>query len=132
MPSSYDPLKTEEANAAGWEATKGAGMGAAKWGAGAAILAGIGMIWSPVYRGTTIQFKVYATRRINKETRELLTSHRFLQMSGMVVGGMIEADHRLRLYEYQMRMQRRVQREQAKWQRYENEFIQANTNNGNK
>ncbi|KAJ6789684.1 hypothetical protein PWT90_00548 [Aphanocladium album] len=110
MPS-HDPLKTEEANEAGWEATKGAGIGAAKWGAGAAILAGIGWIWSPVYRGTTIQFKV------------------FIQMSGMVVGGMIEADHRLRLYEYQMRMQRRVQREQAKWQRYQDEFIQANNSN---
>lgn len=48
-------------------------------------------------------------------------------MSAMVLGGMIEADHRLRLYEYQMRMQRRVQREQAKWERYQDEFIQANS-----
>lgn len=44
----------------------------------------------------------------------------------MVVGGMIEADHRLRLYEYKMRMQRRVMRDQAKWERYQDEFIQSN------
>ncbi len=43
-------------------------------------------------------------------------------MSGMILGGMIEADHRLRLYEYQMKMQRRVQREQARWERYEAEL----------
>ncbi|OAA72495.1 hypothetical protein ISF_01568 [Cordyceps fumosorosea ARSEF 2679] len=109
MPS-HSPLKTEEANAASWEAAKGAGMGAAKWGAGAVVLAAIGHVWSPVYRGTTVQFKV------------------FVQMSAMVLGGMIEADHSLRLYEYQMRMQRRVQREQAKWERYQDEFIQANNN----
>ncbi|EJP68656.1 hypothetical protein MY5147_007905 [Beauveria neobassiana] len=108
MPS-YSPLKTEEANAASWESAKGAGIGAAKWGAGAAVLAAVGHFWSPIYRGTTVQFKV------------------FVQMSAMVLGGMIEADHRLRLYEYQMRMQRRVQREQAKWERYQDEFIQANS-----
>lgn len=49
----------------------------------------------------------------------------------MVLGGMIEADHSLRLYEQQMRMQRRIEREQAKWQRYQDEFIQANNNNNN-
>lgn len=57
---SYDPLKTEEADRAGLEAAKGAGIGAAKWGAGAAILGIIGHVWSPIYRGTTVQFKVYA------------------------------------------------------------------------
>ena len=58
---SHDPLKTAEADQAGVEAAKGAGIGAAKWGAGAAILGGIGQIWTPLYRGTTVQFKVYAT-----------------------------------------------------------------------
>lgn len=53
---------------------------------------------------------------------EMTNPNRYLQMSGMILGGMIEADHRLRLYEYQMRMQRRVMREQAKWERYEEEF----------
>ncbi|OAA75766.1 hypothetical protein LEL_07754 [Akanthomyces lecanii RCEF 1005] len=111
--NSHNPLSTEEANAASWEAAKGGGKGAAKWGAGALILAAVGHVWSPVYRGTTVQFKV------------------FVQMSAMVLGGMIEADHSIRLYEYQMRMQRRVQREQAKWQRYQDEFIQSNSNSNN-
>ncbi|KAG5999194.1 hypothetical protein E4U43_002224 [Claviceps pusilla] len=100
----HDPAKTEEARHAAREAGKGALIGAAKWGAGAAVLGAIGHVLSPVYRGTTVQFKVY------------------LQMSGMVLGGMIEADWRLRQYEYQMRMQRRWMRERAKWQRYEEEF----------
>lgn len=43
-------------------------------------------------------------------------------MSGMVLGGMLEADWRLRQYEQQMRMQRRLQREKAKWERYQEEF----------
>lgn len=51
-------MKTEEANDAAWEAAKGAGIGAAKWGAVTAVLGAIGYAWSPVYRGTTIQFKV--------------------------------------------------------------------------
>ncbi|KAF4119652.1 hypothetical protein GMORB2_4561, partial [Geosmithia morbida] len=100
---SHDVLKTDEANDAAWEAAKGAVVGAAKWGMGTAILGAIGFAWSPVYRGTTVQFKVY------------------LQMSGMVFGGMIHADAQLREYEARMRMQRRLIREKAKWERYEEE-----------
>lgn len=44
--------------AAGREAGKGALVGAAKWGLGAAVLGAIGYKWWPVYRGTTIQYKV--------------------------------------------------------------------------
>jgi hypothetical protein len=51
-------MKTEEANDAAWEAGKGAVSGAAKWGAVAAVLGAIGYAWSPIYRRTTIQFKV--------------------------------------------------------------------------
>lgn len=43
-------------------------------------------------------------------------------MSGMVLGGMIEADWRLRQFEQQMRIQRRVQREKDRWARYEEEY----------
>ncbi|KAF7561301.1 hypothetical protein G7046_g2843 [Stylonectria norvegica] len=99
-----DLMKSEEANDAAWEAGKGALLGAAKWGAGAAVVAAAGYWWSPIYRGTTIQFKVY------------------IQMSGMVLGGMLEADWRLRQYEYQMRSQRRYLKEKAKWDRYEEEL----------
>jgi hypothetical protein len=52
-------MKDEEAVEAGWEATRGALYGAAKWGAAMAVLGGIGYAISPIYRGLTIQFKVY-------------------------------------------------------------------------
>jgi hypothetical protein len=55
-------MKSDEANDAAWEAAKGAVSGATKWGAGAALLGVIGHYWSPVYRATTIQFKVYARK----------------------------------------------------------------------
>jgi hypothetical protein len=47
---------------------------------------------------------------------------RYLQMSGMVLGSMIEADYRLRQYEARVRMQRRVMKDRARWQRFEEEF----------
>jgi len=43
-------------------------------------------------------------------------------MSGMVLGSMLEADHRLRQYEARIRVQRRLAREQAYWQSLEREF----------
>lgn len=100
----HDLMKTEEADDAAWEATKGAVSGAVRWGAVAAVLGGIGYAWSPIYRRTTIQFKVY------------------VQMSSMVLGSMIEADSRLREYEQKVRMHRRVLRERAKWEQYEEEI----------
>ena len=48
-----------------------------------------GQALSPVYRGLTIQFKV------------------FLMMSGMVIGGAVEGDRRLREYEAWKRRVRR-------------------------
>ena len=54
-----DSSNTAEANEAAWEATRGAVIGAAKWGAGTAVLAGAGQLFSPLYRGFTIQFKMY-------------------------------------------------------------------------
>jgi hypothetical protein len=43
-------------------------------------------------------------------------------MSGMVLGGMIEADSRIREYEASMRMRRRLMREQAMWQSFEEKY----------
>ncbi len=43
-------------------------------------------------------------------------------MSGMVLGSMLEADSRLRQYEARMRVQRRLQKEQAYWASVEREF----------
>lgn len=45
---------------------------------------------SPIYKGLTIQFKV------------------FLLMSGMVVGGAIEGDRRMRAFEVNMRKEKRL------------------------
>lgn len=55
---SHDAMKNEEANEAAWEASKGGLVGAAKWGAVAGIAGAIGLVASPLYKGTTIQFKV--------------------------------------------------------------------------
>ncbi|KAI1305610.1 hypothetical protein F5Y03DRAFT_146463 [Xylaria venustula] len=90
-------LDSEEAKEAQMEAVRGAGTGALKWGAAAAFLGGLGYATSPIYRGLTIQFKVY------------------IQMSGMILGGMIEADSRMRRYEQQQRVQRMIARDRAMW-----------------
>ncbi|KAI0150159.1 hypothetical protein GGR57DRAFT_199106 [Xylariaceae sp. FL1272] len=98
---SHDALNSEDAKQAQSEAIKGAGYGALKWGAAAAALAGLGYAMSPVYRGLTLQFKVY------------------LQMSGMILGGMIEADSRMRQYEQFIRTQRRLAQNRAMWKSLE-------------
>ncbi|KAK4156302.1 Imidazoleglycerol-phosphate dehydratase-domain-containing protein [Chaetomidium leptoderma] len=103
MPSIND-IKHDEANEASWEAGRGAVSGALKWGIASALLGGVGYLASPIYRGLTIQFKVY------------------IQMSGMVLGSMMEADSRLRQYEARMRVQRRLAREQAYWKNFEREY----------
>ncbi|KAI0388754.1 hypothetical protein F5Y17DRAFT_180955 [Xylariaceae sp. FL0594] len=87
--------ESEEASQAQMEAARGAGIGALKWGAATAVLGGLGQVMSPIYRGLTIQFKVY------------------IQMSGMILGGMIEADAKMRRYEQRMRLQRMIARDRA-------------------
>ena len=56
---SHNAMRDEEAVDASWEAARGAGYGALKWGAVMAVLGGAGYAVSPIYRGLTIQFKVY-------------------------------------------------------------------------
>ncbi|KAL8383165.1 hypothetical protein RB595_006768 [Gaeumannomyces hyphopodioides] len=101
---SNDVLKGEEAVGAGQAAARGAAYGAARWGVGFAILGAVGYFVSPIYRGLTIQFKTY------------------VQMSGMVFGGMIEADHQLRVYEANMRLRRKEMRSQMARAAYEREL----------
>lgn len=43
-------------------------------------------------------------------------------MSGMIFGSMIEADSRIRQYEAHVRIQRRIQRDRAVWQKFEDEY----------
>ncbi|TLD16251.1 uncharacterized protein PgNI_01962 [Pyricularia grisea] len=102
--SRYDVLRREEAVGAGRAAAQAGVVGAARWGVGFAILGGIGYAISPIYRGLTIQFKTY------------------IQMSGMVFGGMIEADRGLRSFEAEQRSRRRAARNQVAWEAYEKEL----------
>ncbi|GJC82037.1 imidazoleglycerol-phosphate dehydratase [Colletotrichum tofieldiae] len=106
---SHDHMKSAEANDAAWEATRGAVIGAARWGAGAAVLGAFAWKFSPLYKGLTIQFKIY------------------MQMSAMVLGSMLEADNRLREYEAKVRIQKRILRDRAKWERFEQEFLENPT-----
>ena len=43
-------------------------------------------------------------------------------MSGMTLGGMVEADRRLRTYELWMRRERKMIRDREAWTRYEQGF----------
>ncbi|KAI0143337.1 hypothetical protein BJ166DRAFT_603460 [Pestalotiopsis sp. NC0098] len=99
-----DALNSDEANEAQRQAVRGAGYGAIKWGFASAVLGGIGYAMSPIYRGLTIQFKVY------------------IQMSGMILGGMLEADGAVRQYEARVRMQKRMAKDRAMWETFEKEY----------
>ena len=50
------------------------------------------------------------------------STRRYIQMSGMILGSMIEADHSLRQYEARVRMQKRIQRDRAMWQNFEEQY----------
>lgn len=52
--------------------------------------------------------------------RDLDTNAYFL--TGMIMGACLEADHRIRQYEAKVRMQKRMVRDRAVWERYEQEF----------
>jgi hypothetical protein len=43
----------------------------------------------------------------------------------MILGACLEADHRIRDYEAKVRMQKRMMRDRAVWEKYEAEFEQA-------
>lgn len=59
MPSHPSPEKATEANAASSQAARGALSGATKWGLATAALGLLAYASSPLYRGLTVQFKVY-------------------------------------------------------------------------
>jgi hypothetical protein len=71
-----------------------------------AMLAAGGWYFSPIYRNLTLQFKVY------------------LQMSGMTIGGCLEADRRVRDYERSYRHRRKLKRDAEVWRRYEQQYAQ--------
>ena len=57
----------------------------------------------------------------------LLTPRSYIQMSGMILGGMIGADKRMVAYEHRARHQRRLARDMEVWRRYEEEFEKRGT-----
>ncbi|CAO2649659.1 Nn.00g070440.m01.CDS01 [Neocucurbitaria sp. VM-36] len=101
--------KDEETNQAAWEAAGGAVKGATKWGAFFAVAGGVAYAFSPLYRGLTIQFKTY------------------IQMSGMIVGGYLEAERRMGMYQQHIRNQKRLARDMEVWRRYEDVYEEKGT-----
>ncbi|KAL8908227.1 MAG: hypothetical protein Q9207_000948 [Kuettlingeria erythrocarpa] len=101
MPTLASRRTTAEQAAASSAALRGAAVGAAKFGGASLLLAVVGTLVSPLYRNLTIQFKV------------------FLQLSGMTLGGWIEADRRLRGYEFWRLMEQRRARDEAVWREWE-------------
>jgi hypothetical protein len=56
-----------------------------------------------------------------------LTVHSYIQMSGMILGSMIEADKRMIAYEHRIRHQKRLARDMEVWRRYEEDFEKKGT-----
>lgn len=75
-----------------------------QWGIPTLIASVAAHKYYPLYRNLTFQFKVY------------------IQMSGMTVGSVIEADQRFRAYEKHTRRMRRVKRDQEAWKRYQDDY----------
>ncbi|KAL5451410.1 hypothetical protein PMIN07_008611 [Paraphaeosphaeria minitans] len=75
-----------------------------QWGTFSAVAGGVAYAFSPIYRGLTVPFKVY------------------IQMSGMILGSMIEADKRMIAYEHHVRHQKRLRRDMEVWRRYEEDL----------
>ena len=117
MRTHHSLTKDRDANTAATEAAKGAVWGATKvcfcfppssplidicqWGVPFLALGVIGYQMSPIYRGLTIQFKT------------------FIQLSGMTLGGYLEADSRVRMFQQRIRLQQRAERDQEVWRQWE-------------
>jgi hypothetical protein len=48
-------------------------------------------------------------------------------MSGMILGGMLEADQRVVKYQHRMRYERKLQRDMAVWRMYEDSYEEKGT-----
>ncbi|KAK4501856.1 hypothetical protein PRZ48_007665 [Zasmidium cellare] len=117
--------KDEEINEASWVAARGAAVGACKWGLFSAVAAGVAFTFSPLYRGLTIQMKVYAIPSPDQHTSSSNDSDvivRFLQMSGMTFGSIVEADRRLIAHEKFMRNRKKIARDAEVWRMYEEDY----------
>jgi hypothetical protein len=82
---------------------------------------------SPLYRGLTVQFKTYATAALKTDHGRSDINFRYIQMSAMIFGGMIEADARMVRYHQAVRSHKKLQSDIAVWRAYENEFEERGT-----
>jgi len=64
---------------------------------------------------------------IKFNTLTLRTTYRYIQMSGMIVGGYLEAERRMWAYQYHMRHQRRIARDTEVWRRFEEDYEERGT-----
>ncbi|CAN9387043.1 unnamed protein product [Alternaria alternata] len=117
--------KDAETNEAAWEAARGALIGGTKWGAFFAVAGGVAYAFSPVYKGLTVQFKTYVLSIFPYYFP--LTQTSYIQMSGMILGGMLEADKRMVAYQHRVRHHKRVARDMEIWRRYEDSYEERGT-----
>ncbi|KAF2666338.1 RNI-like protein [Microthyrium microscopicum] len=85
-------------------ALQGGVSGAARWGFISALAGATAMYFSPVFRGVTVQYKV------------------FLQMASMTMGGFIEADRRMVAHELVVRQRKRAERQRVLRQEFAKEM----------
>ena len=100
-----------------------------QWGAFFAVAGGVAYAFSPVYKGLTVQFKTYVSSfplpcySIDHPTNPLS----YIQMSGMILGGYLEADKRMINYQHRVRHHKRVARDMEIWRRYEDSYEERGT-----
>jgi cytochrome b subunit of formate dehydrogenase len=86
---------------------------------------------SPLYRGLTVQFKTYVKTSSTHPTCgyyvSLLIHLSYIQMSGMILGGYLEAEKRMWAYQHHIRHQRRIARDTEIWRRYEADYEEKGT-----
>ncbi|KAF2755948.1 hypothetical protein EJ05DRAFT_83370 [Pseudovirgaria hyperparasitica] len=102
-------LSDKEMTRAGAESMRGALAGGTKWAFIGGACAVAAWRFSPVYRGLTIQFKV------------------FLQMSFMTFGSIVGAEKRLRQHELDVRREKKFKRDAEVWRRFEVDFEESGT-----
>ena len=95
-----------------------------QWGAFFAVAGGVAYAFSPVYKGLTVQFKTYVSPFPYCLP---LTQRSYIQMSGMILGGYLEADKRMINYQHRVRHHKRVARDMEIWRRYEDSYEERGT-----
>ena len=65
---------------------------------------------------------MYAEQRHLDPNQEKLTELSFIQLSGMTLGAMIEADRRIREYEFMMRRMKKIKADEEVWKRWEEDI----------